>query len=81
VRELALDFAYSLLPIALVYNVTHYFTLILTQGVMIVSLVSDPFGWGWNLFGTIGHPRSLLLPSMIWVWHGQVALILLRVTS
>ena len=57
VRELALDFAYSLLPIALVYNVTHYFTLILTQGVMIVGLLSDPFGWGWNLFGT-ADPRA-----------------------
>jgi hypothetical protein len=76
-RELALDFGYTLLPIALVYNVTHYFTLILTQGVKIVSLLSDPFGWGWNLFGTALKFRAPILPDLGWVWHTQVALILL----
>lgn len=75
--ELARRFAFSLLPIALVYNVTHYSTLILTQGVKIVSLLSDPFGWGWNLFGTAGLWRAPYLPDMAWVWHSQVALIVL----
>ena len=76
-RELALDFGYTLLPIALVYNLTHYFTLILTQGVKIVSLLSDPFGWGWNLFGTALLFRSPILPDLGLVWHAQVGLILL----
>lgn len=76
VRELALAFAYSLLPIALVYNVTHYYTLILTQGVKIVSLLSDPFGRGWNLFGTAGLFRAPILPEPGTVWHTQVGLIL-----
>ncbi|MEK6806312.1 MAG: hypothetical protein AABY95_06660 [Pseudomonadota bacterium] len=76
VRELALRFGYSLLPIALVYNITHYNTLILTQGVKIISLLSDPFGWGWNVFGTAGQFRAPFLPDMAWVWHSQVGLIL-----
>jgi hypothetical protein len=76
-RELLLDFGYTLLPIALVYHVTHYFTLILTQGVKIVSLLSDPFGWGWNLFGTAQVFRAPILPDLGIVWHTQVALILL----
>ncbi len=76
VRELMLRFAYSLLPIALVYNITHYYTLLLTQGVKIVSLASDPFGWGWDLFGTAMLWRAPILPSMTLVWHSQVALIL-----
>lgn len=75
-RELALSFAFSLLPIALVYHVTHYYTLILTQGVKIVSLVSDPFGRGWNLFGTAGLFRAPFLPDLGTVWHTQVGLIL-----
>jgi hypothetical protein len=75
VRELALSFAYSLLPIALVYNVTHYYTLILTQGVQIVGLASDPFGWGWNLFGTAGWLRAPIVLDMSFVWHSQVGLI------
>lgn len=76
IRELALAFAFSLLPIALVYHVTHYYTLILTQGVKIVSLLSDPFGRGWNLFGTAGLFRAPFLPDLGTVWHTQVGLIL-----
>ena len=75
-RELALDFGYSLLPIALVYHATHYSTLLLTQGLKIVSLFSDPFGWGWNLFGSAQLLRAPILPAMGTVWHTQVGLIL-----
>ena len=75
VREWLLRSAFSLLPIALVYHITHYYTLILTQGVKIASLLSDPFGYGWNLFGAAGGWRSAILPDMNWVWHSQVALI------
>lgn len=75
VRELALRFAFSLLPIALVYNITHYYTLILTQGVKIISLLSDPFGFGWNLIGTADLYRAPILPAMGTVWHTQVGLI------
>lgn len=75
-RELALDFGHTLLPIALAYNITHYATLILTQGMKIVSLVSDPFGWNWNLFGTASLFRAPILPGMGLVWHTQVGLIL-----
>ncbi len=75
-RELALAFAHSLLPIALVYHITHYYTLILTQGVKIISLLSDPFGYGWNLFGTAGLFRAPFLPDLGLVWHTQVSLIL-----
>lgn len=35
-RQLALQFAYSLLPIALVYNLTHYYTLRVEQGTLIL---------------------------------------------
>ncbi len=74
--QLALDFAFSLIPIALVYNVTHYYTLIATQGAQIVRLVSDPFGWGWNLFGTQHGLTAPITLDAGWVWHTQVWLIL-----
>jgi hypothetical protein len=77
IAELSLDFGYSLLPIALVYHLTHYSTLLLTQGLKIVSLFSDPFGRGWNVFGTAELLRAPILPEMSWVWHSQVGLILL----
>ena len=74
-RELALRFAYSLLPIALVYHLTHYYTLLMIQGVKIVPMLSDPFGWRWNLFGTAGWLRAAVIPDMGRVWHTQVGLI------
>lgn len=76
VRALALDFGYALLPIAIVYNATHYATLILTHGLKTISLASDPFGWRWNLFGTAMQFRAPILPDMGVVWHTQVGLIL-----
>lgn len=74
-RELALRFGFSLLPIALVYNITHYYTLIFTQGTKIIAIMSDPFGFGWNLFGTAHMFRGPMLPDMGTVWHTQVSLI------
>jgi hypothetical protein len=49
VRELVLQLAFAMVPIAFVYHVTHYYTMLLAQGGQIVRLVSDPFGAGWNL--------------------------------
>lgn len=76
VGDLALQFALSLVPIAFVYNVTHYFVLLLSQGVQIVKLVSDPFGVGWNLFGTATMKIQPLIIDPGVIWHVQVGLIL-----
>lgn len=76
-HELVLRFALTLLPIALVYHVTHYYTLVVTQGLRIVPLLSDPLGRGWNLFGTAQWLRAPIIPNAGVVWHTQVALIVL----
>jgi hypothetical protein len=76
VRDLALQFAFTLIPIAFVYNITHYYTLLVAQGPAIITMISDPFGIGWNLFGTA---RWYFSPSILLangVWHTQVGLIL-----
>lgn len=74
-RVLARRFAFSLIPIAFVYNATHYYTMVLMQGRNVLALSSDPFGFGWNLLGIgpMGDPPPL---NMNAVWHTQVALIL-----
>jgi hypothetical protein len=74
-RRFAAAYAFSLVPIAVAYQMAHYYTYLLIQGQMIVSLVSDPFGWGWNLFGTAGFdPRYGVVGAGL-VWYSQVALI------
>ena len=77
IRTLALAFTLSLVPIAFVYNITHYFTLLVSQGLQIVRVASDPFGFHWNLFGTATLPPDPLILDAGTVWHTQVALILI----
>jgi len=76
VGALALRFAMSLVPIAFVYHVTHYYTLLLSQGTQMIRLVSDPMGRGWDLFGTGRQTVEPLMIDVEAIWHTQVALIL-----
>lgn len=66
----------SLVPIAVVYHLTHYYTLLFSQGLKIRGLASDPFGWGWNIFGNAITGRLPWLPDMANIWTSQVVLIL-----
>jgi hypothetical protein len=64
---LASVFVASLIPIALAYSVAHYFTLLVNQGQFALPLSSDPFGKGWDLFGTSDFQPSLFnSPNAIW---------------
>lgn len=76
VRELCFRFVLSLIPIALVYHVAHYFTLLLAQGGQIVRLSSDPLGLGWNLFRTSTWVIQPVIVEMSVLWHIEVGLIL-----
>lgn len=75
--DLSLQFAFSLVPIAFVYNIAHYYTLIITEGENMIRLISDPFGMQWNLFGTVNWYSGIQAVDTGFVWHSQVALILL----
>jgi hypothetical protein len=69
---LSSDFVWSLVPIALVYVVAHYFTLLIYQGQVAVRLASDPFGKGWDLFRTDDFQPNFTLLSPNLVWYVQV---------
>jgi len=71
---LASQFALSLVPIALVYHATHYYTVVITQLPSVLPLASDPFGWGWRLFATESASQGPL--NMGFIWHTQVILVL-----
>jgi hypothetical protein len=75
VRQLVLDFAMTLVPIAFVYHLTHYYTLLLEQGGQLLRLVSDPFGFGWDLFGTSNATIAPMMLDVGNIWLTQVALI------
>src|SRR5829696_10506524 len=74
-RGYAAAYVFSLVPIAVAYQVAHYYTLLLVQGQAIVRHVSDPFGWGWGLFGTSGFTINAAVIGADTVWYSQIALI------
>ena len=71
-RPLAPEFVLSLVPIALVYAVAHYFTLLVIQGQYALNFASDPFGYGWDLFGTVDFSPNIAPFSPNTVWYVQV---------
>lgn len=75
-KELILYFAFSLIPIAFVYNVAHYYVLLITEGQHFIRVLSDPLGLGWNLFGTGGLIINMKLVDTVITWYVQLALIL-----
>lgn len=72
-------FALSLLPIAIVYQVAHFYPFLLTQGQFLVLAMMDPFGQGWTVLGLAGFEPTTELPllSVRLVWRSQVALIII----
>ena len=70
-RPLVPDFILSLLPIAFVYAVAHYFSLFVIQGQFAIPLLSDPLGRGWNLLGTAGFLPNLAPFSPDTIWYVQ----------
>ena len=71
-RDFVADFLPSLVPIALVYAVAHYFTLLLVQGQFALPLASDPFGWDWDVLGSADFQPNLAPLSPNVVWYVQV---------
>ncbi len=68
-------FACSLIPIALAYNFAHFITLLLIQGQLIIPLLSDPFGFGWNLLGTGEYRINIGIINARILWYLSVGLI------
>ena len=75
VMEVACAFVLTLVPIAVAYHLSHYFSLLVTAGQFIIPLASDPFGWGWNLFDTAGYKVNLAIASPYVFWYGAVTLV------
>lgn len=55
-KKIFINFSYTLIPIGLGVWIAFSFGIVLPNGSYILHIISDPFGWGWNLFGTAGFP-------------------------
>ena len=71
-RPLSQEFIDSLIPIAFVYIIAHYFSLLLYQGEVGIKLLSDPWGRGWDLFGTHDFSPNFTFLTPHTIWYVQV---------
>ncbi len=75
--ELMRLFVPTLLPIALAYHVAHYLSYLLVAGQVVIPLVSDPFGRGWDLFGTAHYKIAVGIVGARFAWYTSVVVIVL----
>jgi hypothetical protein len=75
--DMARSFAFTLVPIVIGYHLAHYLTFLLIQGQYIIPLASDPFGFGWNLFGTADYRVDIAIVGARFAWIAAVTAILL----
>jgi hypothetical protein len=65
-------FAFTLVPIALAYHIAHYLSFLLIEGQRLIPLASDPFGFGWDLLGTVDYQIDIGIVNAQFTWYTAV---------
>jgi NADPH-dependent glutamate synthase beta subunit-like oxidoreductase len=62
-KEIFIKYSYMLVPLGLLAWIAFSFPLIMINGSYVISIISDPLGWGWDLLGTASVPWNPILPE------------------
>ena len=73
--QVARTYVHTLVPIAAVYVIAHYFSFLIYNGQSIAFLASDPLGKGWDLFGTAGKAIDYGVINAKQIWYVQVGVL------
>jgi hypothetical protein len=68
-RRIAGLYVLTLVPIAIAYHLAHYLSFLVMAWQYLIPLASDPFGFGWDLFGTKNHFIRIGLVDARAVWY------------
>ncbi len=66
-------FVLTLVPIAIAYQIAHYLSYFLIAGQVLIPVLSDPFGYGWDLFGTATYHINIGIVNAKTVWYTTIA--------
>jgi polyferredoxin len=67
-KEIFFNYTGALLPFALMLWMAFVVPMLFTNITFVVQSLSDPFGWGWDFFGTANTPWHQLIPRFIpWI--------------
>ncbi|MFW9802176.1 MAG: 4Fe-4S binding protein [Candidatus Thorarchaeota archaeon] len=74
-RDVFKSYSYALVPLGLLAWIAFSVAIVLINGSYFISVLSDPFGWGWDLFGTTSYPWTPYFS--LFVPYAQIVLLLL----
>jgi len=74
-KEIFLVFSASLLPLGLMLWIAFVIPMLFVNKTFILQSLSDPFGWGWDFFGTANIPWHQFLPQYI-PWFQAIIVLL-----
>ncbi len=74
-KQLFVDYGYALVPLGLTGWIAFTVSFAMIDISYAIPLLSDPFGWGWNLFGTASVPWIRFFPE--WVPYIQTPILLI----
>lgn len=65
VKDIFLNSSGALLPLGLMLWITFVIPMLFVNVTFVMQSASDPFGWGWDFFGTANIPWHQLLPKFV----------------
>jgi plastocyanin len=65
IKRLFTNYSYTLVPMGLSMWIAFSFSFLFVNGSYALSVISDPFGWGWDLFGTRSFPWTPVLIGLV----------------
>ncbi len=74
-KRIFINFSYTLIPIGLGVWIAFSLGIILPNGSYILHIISDPFAWGWNVFGTANFPWTPIFTHILGYLQGLTLLI------
>jgi hypothetical protein len=74
-KKVFISFAYTLIPVGLGVWIGFSWGIILPNGSYILHIISDPFAWGWNVFGTANIPWTPIFTGALGYLQGLTLII------
>jgi hypothetical protein len=65
VQKLFTEYGYTIIPLGLAGWIAFTVAFALVDISYAVPLISDPLGWGWDLFGTASYPWTMYIPNLV----------------
>lgn len=74
-KKIFTNFSYTLIPLGLGVWIGFSLGIILPNGSYLLHILSDPFAWGWNLFGTAHFPWTPVLTHLLGHLQGATLIV------